>query len=143
VAENHDKVRILAILTSDIEGRIRRQLNSLDLSPIFISHADELGHYVRNGEVYQVALLPASLPDMDWWTIWGDLALLDQKPAILVYAHTASFQLWSGVLEAGGYDVIVEPFTLEKLKEAVLRAAKSFEQQRDLDGAGNNIEEEQ
>jgi hypothetical protein len=25
----------------------------------------------------------------------------------------------------------------------VLRAAKSFEQQRDLDGAGNNIEEEQ
>jgi hypothetical protein len=46
-------------------------------------------------------------------------------------------------LEAGGYDVIVEPFTLEKLKEAVLRAARSFEQQRDPDGAGNNVEEEE
>jgi DNA-binding NtrC family response regulator len=142
VAENHDKVRILAVLTSDIEGKIRRQLNSLDMSPIFINRADELGHFVRNGEVYQVALLPASLPDMDWWTIWGDIALLDYRPAILVYAHTASFQLWSGVLEAGGYDVIVEPFTLEELKEAVLRAAKSFEQQCDLDGTRDNVEQE-
>ena len=142
MAENHDKVRILAVLTSDIEGRIQRQLNSLGMSPIFISHADELGHYVRNGEVYQVALLPASLPDMDWWTIWGDLALLDQRPAILVYAHTASFQLWSGVLEAGGYDVIVEPFTPETLKEAVLRAAKSFAQQHDSDSAGHDVEQE-
>ena len=142
MVENHDKVRILAVLTSDIEGKIRRQLNSLDMSPIFISRADELGHYVRNGEVYQVALLPASLPDMDWWTIWGDLALLNHRPAILVYAHTASFQLWSGVLEAGGYDVIVEPFTLEKLKEAVLRAARSFEQQRDLDCAGDSVDQE-
>jgi DNA-binding NtrC family response regulator len=142
VAENYDKIRILAVLTSDIEGKMRRQLNSLDMSPIFINRADELGHYVRNGEVYQVALLPASLPDMDWWTIWGDLALLDLRPAILVYAHTASFQLWSGVLEAGGYDVLVEPFTLEKVKEAVLRAVRSFEQQRDLDGSGDNVEQE-
>jgi DNA-binding response OmpR family regulator len=44
----------------------------------------------------------------------------------LVYAHTASFQLWSGVLEAGGYDVLVEPFTAEELQGAVLRAAASF-----------------
>jgi hypothetical protein len=44
-----------------------------------------------------------------------------------VYAHTASFQLWSGVLEIGGYDVIVEPFTDEEIQRAVLRAAKSFE----------------
>ncbi len=139
MAENRPKVRILAILTSNIDSRVLRQLNSLDMCPTFVNRADELGHFVRNGEVYQVALLPASLPDMDWWTIWGELALLDRRPAILVYAHTASFQLWSGVLEAGGYDVIVEPFTLEKLKEAVLRAAGSFQQQRDPDSVENNI----
>jgi len=139
VAQNHHKIRVLAILTSDIDGKVLRQLTSLDICPVFVNRADELSHFVRNGEIYQVALLPASLPDMDWWTIWGELALLDQKPAILVYTHTASFQLWSGVLEAGGYDVIVEPFTLEKLKEAVLRAAKSFEQQHGPDGTGNDV----
>jgi DNA-binding NtrC family response regulator len=142
VAENHDKVRILAVLTSDVEGKIRRHLNSLDMSPVFIDRAEELGHFVRNGEVYQVALLPASLPDMEWWTIWGELALLDQRPAILVYAHTANFQLWSGVLEAGGYDVVVAPFTREKLKDAVVHAADSFDHQRNLDSAGNNAEQE-
>jgi DNA-binding NtrC family response regulator len=140
MVENHGKVRILAVLSSDMEGDIRRQLSLLDLFPTFINRADELGHFVRNGEIYQVALLPAHLPDMDWWTIWGELALLNRRPAILVYAHTATFQLWSGVLEAGGYDVIVEPFTREKLKEAVLRAAESFEQQRDLDSSGDSGE---
>ena len=50
--------------------------------------------------------------------------MLRPKPAILVYAHAANFQLWSGVLEAGGYDVIVEPLTDEKLMEALLRASE-------------------
>ncbi len=139
MVENQPKIRVLAILTADIDGKVLRQLDSLDISSIFVNRAEELSHFVRNGEVYQVALVPASLPDMDWWTIWGELALLDQKPAILVYAHTASFQLWSGVLEAGGYDLIVEPFTLEKLTEAVLRAAGSFEKQRGPESAGNNV----
>jgi DNA-binding NtrC family response regulator len=133
VVENHGKVRILAVLSSEMEGEIRRQLTSLDLFPTFIRRADQLRYFVRNGEIYQVALLPAHLPDLDWWIIWGEIGLLNRRPAILVYAHTASFQLWSGVLEAGGYDVIVKPFTREKLEEAVSRAAKSFEQQRDLD----------
>jgi hypothetical protein len=53
--------------------------------------------------------------------------MLSPKPAILVYAQTATFQLWSGVLEAGGYDVIVEPLTDEKLKDAILRAAETSE----------------
>jgi hypothetical protein len=45
-----------------------------------------------------------------------------------VYARQATFQLWSGVLESGGYDVLVEPFSDEELQGAVLRAAKSFEE---------------
>jgi FixJ family two-component response regulator len=32
------------------------------------------------------------------------------------------------VLEAGGYDVIVEPFSDEELQRAVLQAAKNFEE---------------
>jgi hypothetical protein len=52
--------------------------------------------------------------------------MLRPRPAILVYTQTATFQLWSGVLDAGGYDVIVEPLTDEKLREALLRAAESY-----------------
>jgi len=133
-ADKRNKVRILAVLSSDSEGKIRHELSRLNMISTCVNHAEELGHFVRNGEVYEVALLPASLPDMDWWTVWGEIGLLDYRPAILVYTHTASFQLWSGVLEAGGYDVLVEPFTHERLKEAVMRAALNFEQQRRSEG---------
>ena len=134
MAKNHDSVRILAVVSSDFERQIQRHLSSPDMSTVFVSRAEELGHLVRNGEVYEVALLPEVLPkDIDWWTIWGELAQLTQRPAILVYAQSANFHLWAEVLDAGGYDVVAEPFTRETLREAVLRAACSFDQKREVD----------
>ena len=133
MAENHDNVRILAVVSSDFEGQIQQHLSSPDISAVFVSRAEELGHLVRNGEVYEVALLPAALPEgIDWWTIWGELAHLTRRPAILVYAQSANFHLWAEVLDAGGYDVVAEPFTRETLREAVLRAAWSFDQMREM-----------
>jgi hypothetical protein len=127
VAEKREQIRVLAVAAAEIQDKLRSQLVSFGMLPVLVSRAVELAHHARNGKVYQVALLPATLPSSDdWWAIWGDLVMLSPQPAILVYAQTATFQLWSGVLEAGGYDVIVEPLTDEKLQEAVLRAAESF-----------------
>jgi PleD family two-component response regulator len=58
--------------------------------------------------------------------LWAEIGLLDPRPEIVVYSQTSSFRLWSGVLEMGGFDVIVEPFTDKELQGAVLRAARSF-----------------
>jgi DNA-binding NtrC family response regulator len=133
VAEKHDNVRILAVVSSDFEGQIQQHLRSSDMSPVFAKCAEELGQLVRNGEVYEVALLPAVLPEgIDWWTIWGELAHLTERPAILVYARSANFHLWAEVLDAGGYDVVAGPFTREALRDAVLRAAWSFDQKREM-----------
>ena len=126
MTEKPEQLRILAVVAADTQEKIRRQLTSFGMIPVLVSRATELAHHTRNGETYHVVLLPAALPKTDdWWAIWGNLVMLSPKPAILVYAQTATFQLWSGVLEAGGYDVIVEPLTDEKLKEALLRAAES------------------
>jgi DNA-binding NtrC family response regulator len=123
-----EKLRILAVVAAEMQDEIRRQLTSFGMVPTLVGRATELAHQTRNGEIYHVVLLPAALPRTDeWWTIWGELVMLSPKPAILVYAQTATFQLWSGVLEAGGYDVIVEPLTDEKLKDAILRAAETSE----------------
>lgn len=123
-----DKVRILALVPAEKQGQIRRQLAPLGTAIDFISKANELSHFTHSGAVYHVALLPAALPDNGWWSLWGEITLLNPRPEILVYAQTASFQLWSGVLEVGGYDVIVEPLTEEELQSAVLRAARSFKE---------------
>lgn len=123
-----DPLRVLVVAPGDMQSEFRRQLSSFGAVPVLVKDASELAHAVRNQEIHQVALLPAVLLDNDWWAIWGEFGLLNARPEILVYAQTASFQLWSGVLEAGGYDVIVEPLTDEKLREAVLLAAESFAQ---------------
>jgi len=136
VTEKHEGVHVLAWVASDMQKEIRRQLGPIGAMPAFASRATELFHLIRNRGVYDVVLLPAALPDTDWWTVWGEICLLNPRPAILVYAHAASFQLWSGVLESGGYDVIVEPFKDDELQSAVLRAAKSVDE-RSLSDIGN------
>jgi DNA-binding NtrC family response regulator len=115
------------MIAVEMQEEIRHAILSSDMIPVLISRASQLAAHLRAGEVYQVVLLPASLPHTeDWWVIWGELVVLRPKPAILVYAPNATFQLWSGVLEAGGYDVIVEPLTHRKLKHALVRAAESY-----------------
>jgi DNA-binding NtrC family response regulator len=128
VTDTHESVRVFALASAEMQSIIRRQLAPLGVDPVFIARAAEFSHITRNRAFFHVALLPAALPDADWWALWGSISLLNPRPALLVYAHTATFQLWSGVLEAGGYDVIVEPFTDREIQGAVLRAAASFEE---------------
>jgi hypothetical protein len=126
--ERSETIRVLAVISAERQDEIRRQIVSFGMDPVLVSRASQLTPLIQDGEAYQVVLLPASLPNTaDWWAIWGDLSMLSPRPVILVYAPTASFQLWSGVLEAGGYDVIVEPLTDAKLRDALLRAAASYD----------------
>jgi PleD family two-component response regulator len=122
------EIRILAVVPAYWRAEIARQLGPLNANLVFVRHSAEASASIREDDVFQVALLPGTLTDTDWWELWGVLALLNARPAILVYAREATFQLWSGVLELGGYDVIVEPFSDSDLQDAVLRAAKSFEE---------------
>ena len=130
MTETRETVQVFALASPEMQRELRRQLAPLGVTLIFIERAAELSYITRGQASYHVALLPAALPDADWWALWGSISLLNPRPALLVYAHTANFQLWSGVLEAGGYDVIVEPFTDREIQGAVLRAAASFEERR-------------
>jgi hypothetical protein len=128
VTEKPEELRILALVPQEKQEQVGRQVASLGAKIDFVNNASELSHLALTRNSYHVALLPAALPDNGWWSLWGELAVLHPRPEILVYAPMASFRLWSGVLEMGGYDVIVEPFTDEDLQRAILRAATSFKE---------------
>jgi DNA-binding NtrC family response regulator len=130
LTETHEALRVFALASAELQRELRRQLAPLGVTPVFIERAAELSFITRDRVSYQVALLPAALPDSDWWQLWGSIALLNPRPALLVSAQSANFQLWSGVLESGGYDVIVAPFTDREIQGAALRAAASFEERR-------------
>ncbi len=128
-------LRIFALIPPHRRSEIARQLAPLQADVLFIGHPGEAEAAIHQDDVFQVGLLPGSLGDTDWRELWGLLALLDRRPALLVYTNKPNFELWSEVLDSGGYDVIVEPCSDEELQHAVIRAAKSFEQGF-LDGVG-------
>jgi DNA-binding response OmpR family regulator len=119
-------IRMLALVPAEMQARVLHELAPLGTKIDFISTAGEVSHLALSRTSYQVALLPAALSDNGWWSVWGEIALLHPRPEILVYAQNASFQLWSGVLEIGGHDVIAEPFSGDELRRGVSRAASSF-----------------
>jgi DNA-binding NtrC family response regulator len=114
----------------------QQQLALLKIDVIFIDRASDVSALAHTGKVFSVAVLPASFPDADIWALWGELALLNPRPEILIYARNANFQVWSGVLEAGGHDVLVEPFSGEELRRAVLHAKKAFEERLAQEASG-------
>jgi hypothetical protein len=122
-------LRILVVAPPERRAEIARKLAPLKAELLVVGRLGEAAVAIRE-DGFQVALLSGSSSDTDWWELWGVLALLNRRPAILVCAPKATFELWSGVLESGGYDLIVEPFTDEELQSAVLLAAKSFDEGR-------------
>jgi hypothetical protein len=78
-------------------------------------------------KLYAVALIPATgFSPEEWWSIWGFLNDMEPRPSILVYALRSDFEMWSSVLDSGGFDVIVAPFTAMKLRMAITSAAAEF-----------------
>lgn len=76
---------------------------------------------------YAVAFIPATgFSIEEWWRIWGFLNDQDPRPCIVAYALRSDFALWSSVLDAGAFDLIVAPFTKEKLRRAILSALEEF-----------------
>jgi len=119
-------IRILALVPTEMRARTLDALAPLGGRIDFMSTAAEVSRVVLSSTLYHVALVPAALSENGWWALWGEIALLHPRPEILVYAQNASFELWSGVLEIGGHDVIAEPFSGDELRRAVSRAASSF-----------------
>ena len=98
-------LRVLVLSPVSTRADLRRQLIPLGAKLTFAETIAELSQVTRDADVYQVALIPASLPHSEWWELWGAISMLAVRPAILVYSEFSSFELWSGVLDFGGYDV--------------------------------------
>ncbi len=129
MATSSAHLRILLVVPAERRRELARQLLPLHAHLVFANSSGQTEEPINDDDIFQVAILPATFSDIAWWNLWGVLGLLNRRPAILVYAREATFQLWSGVLESGGYDLIVEPFSDVEIRSAVLQAAQNFEEQ--------------
>jgi DNA-binding NtrC family response regulator len=130
VEEQPSAIRVLAVVSDEMRAALARKLAGLNVEIERVTKAAEIARIVGNGDSFDVAILPATLPNAEWLALWGELCLLNPRPSILVYARAATFELWTSVLDLGGFDVIVEPFSDREIQEAVLLAAQSFRDKR-------------
>ena len=113
----------LSELEAADEGNLRRASSIAE----FISASAE--------QSFAVTLIPATgFASEEWWSIWGCLNTMELRPSILVYALQSDFEMWSSVLNSGGYDVIVAPFTAIKLRDAIRDAVLHFKRQVEVRG---------
>jgi DNA-binding NtrC family response regulator len=120
-------VRVLAVVPEEMQQVLLKQLAPLNMTVVCAQRALEITRLVGKGAVFHVALLPAAPSDAEWWASWGELSLAEPRPEVLVYARATSFQLWTGVLDMGGFDVVVQPFSEAEIQDAVLRAVRCFQ----------------
>ncbi len=71
----------------------------------------------------RVLVCDAELPDGGWRRIWKALSIGPRPPLLIVASRNADEQLWSQVLNAGGYDVLLKPFRAEEVVWAIHCAA--------------------
>ncbi len=71
----------------------------------------------------RVLVCDADLPDGGWRRIWKALSIGPRAPLLIVASRNADERLWSEVLNAGGYDVLLKPFHAEEVVWAIHCAA--------------------
>lgn len=120
-------MRLLALTRRERQADLERMPAPVGAELTFINGFDDFSDLSQEQKIFAVAILPASLPEADSWKFWRELRLLNPSPEILIYATRATFQLWSGGLDAGGRDVLIEPLSASELQDAVLDAAQAFE----------------
>jgi DNA-binding response OmpR family regulator len=62
-----------------------------------------------------VVLCDCKLPDGNWKDVLGQLALMPDRPRLIVFSRHADETLWGEVLNLGGFDLLATPFRDEDL----------------------------
>lgn len=87
----------------------------------------EAAEILRENDV-PVVLCAAQLPDGTWKEVMQSAASFGRRPRLIVLTGTMSDQVWSEVLEGGGYDVLAKPLDA---REAVRVVSLAWRQWRD------------
>jgi hypothetical protein len=125
---------ILALIPSSFRFLVSLLEKSSPLPLVVCSDVEEFVRLSKKN-IYAVVLVPAEgISSHEWWSLWGAIRSLDQRPSILVCSLDNDFRLWAGVLAAGGFDVISAPFTAEKMQYALHSAADDFQRKFGLRG---------
>ena len=119
MTETHETVRVFALASAEMQPELRRQL--APIGTLYLLNGRPSSPTLRVMEPLSLALLPR-LFRIPTGGPFGEASLSKPRPPLLVYTHTANFQLCSGVLESRGSNVIFGPFPPPENRRGAHRA---------------------
>ena len=75
----------------------------------------------------QVVIASCEPGEWSWKNVLHHLRRQQHPPQLIVTCRTADEQLWSEVLNCGGYDVLPEPFQRDEIERVVASARRHYD----------------
>jgi DNA-binding NtrC family response regulator len=75
----------------------------------------------------QVVIASCDVNEWSWQNVLDNLRRRDPAPQLIVTCRTADEQLWSEVLNCGGYDVLPQPFQRDEIERVVASARRQYD----------------
>ena len=115
-------IRVIALADLAARGDLVELLLSLNVQVHLVQKLADLPRVARADGVQDIVFLPGEYTDGEAWSLNGVLNQYKRPPVFFVYAQEVDFARWSGVLDAGGTDIIALPVSIDKLRAALEQA---------------------
>jgi DNA-binding response OmpR family regulator len=94
----------------------------------YTNRGDALASLQKNA--ISAVICDRELQDSDWRGFLYRLESLVKPPPLIVMTRFADDRFWAEVLNRGGYDVLIKPFSAEEVLRTVRSACASFEERQ-------------
>jgi len=121
-ASMENAVTALVVMPQERRSVLLDHLCSIRAHVLTASSCGEAAELLRDDPAVRVVLTDLSLPDGSWFDVLNRVGDLNTSAEVVVCARVADERLWTQVLEAGGFDILVEPYQ-EREVQRILSAA--------------------
>ena len=113
----------LVVMVSERSPVFVRCLAGLDARVLTASTCSEADELLRSEPAVGLVLTDLVLPDGSWCDVLSRTRDLQPEAEVVVCARLADERLWTEVLDAGGFDVLAEPYQDLEVERIVVRVA--------------------
>jgi len=112
----------LVVMPQDRRSHLIDHISAMHAEIRTASSCGEAVDVLRLNPAIGLVLTDLSLPDGSWFDVLNRVGDISANAEVVVCARVADERLWTQVLEAGGFDVLVEPYQAVEVKR-ILDAA--------------------
>jgi DNA-binding NtrC family response regulator len=113
----------LLVMPQERRSRLMAHLKEIDANILTACSCGEATDLLRGEPEVALVLTDLSLPDGSWFDVLNSVGDVNARAAVVVCARVADERLWTQVLEAGGFDVLVEPYQDHEVRRILAAAA--------------------